>query len=242
MNNRFKLAITMMSTLILAGWLISLAYADDSPPPSEWEIQYDGDWQVLFDGSSTDAFRGWKTDKFPKQGWIIEEDGSLHAEDGSHDIIARNQYSDFDLQWEWKLSKGANSGLMYRVAEQGGAPHSTGPEYQIIDDPRVHMSSTASLYGLMKPSSKATINPAGEWNTSRIVVEDNQVKHYLNGVQAIEYVWGSDDIKQRLKKSKFKNWPGYMQQEKGYLGFQSHGKELWFRNIKIKDLSEEEQP
>lgn len=223
-------------SLALLVWFASSTIADD---PKNNKAEGTDGWEVLFDGTSTDAFRGWKTDKMPR-GWVIEEDGSLHAKDRSRDIITRSQYSDFDLRLEWKLSKGANSGLMYRVAEKGGHPHDTGPEYQIIDDHRIHKSSTGSLYGLVKPNDNANINPAGEWNTSRIVVEDNQVQHYLNGELVVEYVWGSDDIKQRLKKSKFRNWPGYMQQETGHIGFQSHGKELWFRNIKIKDLSDDE--
>lgn len=199
-------------------------------------------WEVLFDGTSTDAFRGWKSDRFPQSGYRIEADGSLHAIDGSRDFITRKQYADFDLRWEWKLSRGANSGVMYRVKEMGGAPHDTGPEYQVIDDPRIHLTSTGSLYGLVKPSKHETINPAGQWNASRIVVKDNDIRHYLNGELVVQYTWASDDIKQRIAKSKFKSWRGFMQQETGHIGFQSHGKDLWFRNIRIKDLSSESNP
>ncbi|MBX2851423.1 MAG: DUF1080 domain-containing protein [Phycisphaeraceae bacterium] len=236
MKESHKLSFLLVAVLLISGLGGSLSLAlEEGDPPSE----KDDGWEILFDGTSTDAFRGWKTDMLPR-GWVIEEDGSLHAKDRSRDIITRNQYSDFDLRLEWKLSKGANSGLMYRVAEKGHHPHDTGPEYQIIDDDRVHKSSTASLYGLVTPNDKAKINPTGEWNSSRIVVEDNNVQHYLNGKLVVEYVWDSDEIKRRLEKSKFKNWPGYMQQDTGHIGFQSHGKDLWFRNIKIKEVPDPE--
>ena len=231
----YKTAITigLLCFTVLFGWTVATTRAANAQEkPSE-----DDGWEVIFDGSNTDALRGWKTDKFPAKGYRIEEDGSLHAIDGSQDFITRRQYRDFDLRWEWKLSKGGNSGLLYRVTERGSHPHDTGPEYQIIDDPRIHLHSTASLYDMITPNKKAKIKPTGQWNTSRIVIKDNNVQHYLNDELVVEYTWGSDDIKKRLRKSKFRNWKGYMQAEKGYIGFQSHGKDLWFRNIKIKDLS-----
>ncbi|MFK7790592.1 MAG: DUF1080 domain-containing protein [Phycisphaeraceae bacterium] len=236
MHTPIKIMLLTTALLVLVGWGAALTLADEAKDKAQAN---DDGWEVLFDGTSTDAFRGWKTDQFPSKGYRIEEDGSLHAIDGSRDFITRNQYAEFDLRWEWKLSKGANSGVMIRVAEVGGHPHDTGPEYQIIDDHRIHISSTGSLYGLVKPNEKAKINPSGKWNTSRIVVQDNDVKHYLNDELVVEYVWASEDIKQRIGKSKFKNWKGFMQQDTGHIGFQSHGKDLWFRNIKIKDLSTE---
>ena len=226
------LALLLLSAL--AAWGVPYTHAEDSTGVAE-----DG-WEVLFDGTSTDAFRSWKRDEFPKHGWIIEDDGSLHAQDRSHDIITRKQYADFDLRWEWKVSKGGNSGVMYRVSEKGNAPHITGPEYQIIDDKRVHKSSTGSLYGLIAPNDKAKINPAGQWNASRIVLHENKVRHYLNGELVVEYVWASGEVKKLIERSKFKNWKGFMRQETGHISFQSHGKDLWFRNIRIRDLSGEE--
>lgn len=224
----------MIALLALLVWGVSFSLADE---PEGKPAEEDEGWEVIFDGSNTDALRDFKSDAFPEKGWMIQADGSLYAQHGSHDIVTRKKYTDFDLRMEWKLSKGANSGVMYRVAQRGSHPHSTGPEYQIIDDPRIHKSSTGSLYDLITPNENATINPAGQWNSTRIVFKDNNVQHYLNGQLIVEYVWGSDEIKQRLQKSKFRNWKGYMQEETGHIGFQSHGKDLWFRNIRIKDLS-----
>ena len=232
-----KILLTFTALLALAVWGVSISLADQSNTQLAEQAKADAQWEILFDGTTTDAFRSWKQDTFPKQGWVIEDDGSLHAQDRSHDIITRKQYTDFDLYLEWKTSTKANSGIMYRVSEKGKYAHTTGPEYQIIDDPRIHMSSTGSLYGLIKPNEKAKINPAGEWNSTRIVMLNNKVQHYLNGELVVEYVWGSDDIVARIQRSKFKKWDGFMKQETGHIAIQSHGKDLWFRNIKIKDLS-----
>lgn len=236
MKNTIHRCTLLAALFLIAGVGVSFSIAEEpnEEPPSENE-----GWDIIFDGSNTDALRDFRSDEFPKKGWSIQEDGSLHAEHGSRDIVTRKKYSDFDLRMQWKLSKGGNSGILYRVADRDKHPHDTGPEYQLIDDPRIHLSSTGSLYALIKPNDKAEINPAGEWNTTRIVMQDNNVQHYLNDELVVEYIWGSDDIKQRLAKSKFRNWKGYMQEKTGFIGFQSHGKELWFRNIKIKDLSEE---
>lgn len=236
MNQPFQITLLAAAALLLIGVSGSRSLADQTSEPAP---NAEDGWEILFDGTSTDALRGWKTDKFPGEGYRIEADGSLHAMDGSKDFITRKKYTDFDLRWQWKLSKGANSGVMIRVAEIGAHPHDTGPEYQIIDDPRIHKYSTGSLYDMITPSDNARINPAGKWNTSRIVVKNNNVQHYLNGELIVEYTWASDEIKQLIAKSKFKNWRGFMQQDTGHIGFQSHGKDIWFRDIKIKDLADE---
>lgn len=239
MTKTSALVIALIAILIWVGFATTPLRAMAGDPDT---TEADKGWEIIFDGSNTDALRDFRTDEFPEQGWVIQEDGSLYSEDGARDIVTRKQYRDFDLRLEWKLAKGANSGVMYRVAQQGHYPHDTGPEYQIIDDPRIHQSSTGSLYGLITPNDKATINPAGEWNSTRIVVQDNLVQHYLNGELVVQYTWGSEEINTRLQHSKFKNWKGYMQQEAGFIGFQSHGKELWLRNIKVQDLSQEAAP
>ncbi|MGB0767961.1 MAG: 3-keto-disaccharide hydrolase [Phycisphaeraceae bacterium] len=230
--------IALVALLALAGWGASRSIAEEpTEDPAEDSASDEDGWEILFDGSNTDALRDFRGDAFPEKGWSIQDDGSLYAKHGSRDIVTRKRYSDFDLRLEWKLSKGANSGILYRVAQRGHHPHDTGPEYQIIDDPRIHKYSTGSLYDMIAPNDKATINPAGEWNNSRLVIQDNLVKHYLNDELVVEYVWGSDEIKAKLSKSKFRNWKGYMQEDAGYIGFQSHGNDLWLRDIRIKDLS-----
>lgn len=202
-------------------------------------------WQILFDGSSTEHFRGYRKDHFPKQGWAIQ-DGTLRkvAGAGGGDIITKKQYSDFDLHWEWKVAKGANSGVMYRVAEAANLPatYFTGPEYQILDDKnhpdgKNRKNQSADLYALVACNQDKALKPVGQWNTSRIIIQDHNVKHYLNGKLVVEYTWASDEIKTLIAKSKFKQWKRFMTVEKGYIAFQDHGDDVWFRNIKIKDLT-----
>ncbi len=203
------------------------------------------DWTVLFDGKSTEHFRGYKQDGFPEKGWAVE-DGTLRkiAKAGGGDIITKEQYSDFDLYWEWKVAKGANSGIMYRVAEGPPATYFTGPEYQILEDGnhgdgKNPKTSTAALYALIACNDKKELKPIGEWNTSRVVIQDGNVQHHLNGELVVEYTWASDEIKALIEKSKFKQWNRFMTVDKGHIAFQDHGDDVWFRNIKIKDLSAE---
>ena len=200
-------------------------------------------WTVLFDGSSTEHFRGYKLEGMPDQGWVIEGD-ALHIKPKSRvpDLITKEKYSDFDLRFEWKVSSGANSGIMYRVAEGKGAAYFTGPEYQILEDSnhgdgKNPKTSSGALYALVPCNDKKTLKPVGEWNTTRIVIEDNKVQHWLNGEKVVSYEWASDEIKGLIANSKFKKWERFMTQDTGHIAFQNHNDAVWFRNIKIKDLS-----
>ncbi|MGB0767962.1 MAG: 3-keto-disaccharide hydrolase, partial [Phycisphaeraceae bacterium] len=195
----------------------------------------------------TEHFRGYNRDAFPDKGWTVE-DGCIRVigkTKGSGDIITKEQYSDFDLRWSWKVAKGANSGVMYRVEEVKNQPtYKTGPEYQILEDGahrdgKNAKTSAAALYALIPCNDKKTLMPIGEWNESRLVIQDNHVKHYLNGALVVEYVWGSDEIKSKIANSKFKNWKDFMTKEKGHIAFQYHNDDVWFQNIRIKDLSGE---
>ena len=202
----------------------------------------DEKWQVLFDGTSTDSFRGYKKEGFPEKGWVIE-DGTLRkvAKAGGGDIITKQQYASFELYWEWKVATGANSGVMYRVAETKGPSYMTGPEYQILEDANHNdgksaLTSTASLYALIACNDKKELKPVGEWNTSRILIEGNHVEHWLNGEKVVEYTWASDEVKKLIANSKFKAWPEFMTKETGHIAFQDHGDDVWFRNIKIREI------
>ena len=234
MNKDVRFYFVLATLLMTALCMGSLLHAADEPKA---EASAEDDWVVLFDGSSTDAFRGFKREDFPEKGWTIQADGSLFASGGHHDIITREKYSDFILEWEWKLAEGANSGVMYRVAEKGDYPFKTGPEYQLVDADRIGLKSTGAVYGLIKPNDQASINPGGQWNRSRISVNNRQVQHHLNGKLIVEYTWGGDEIKQRIKRSKFKGLKGFMAQDSGHIAFQCHNSDVWFRNIRIKDLA-----
>ena len=205
-------------------------------------------FEVLFDGTSTDAFRGWKLDGFPEKGWVIEE-GALRkvAQAGGGDILTKKQYDSFDLRWEWKVAEAANSGVMYHVAEANdlGATYFTGPEYQILDDSKHPdgqnpKTSSAALYGLIACNEQKKLMPVGEWNSSRLLVKGNHVEHWLNDKKVVEYELGSDELNKLIAASKFNSWKRFAKETTGHITFQDHGDDVWFRNIRIKPLSEEQ--
>lgn len=197
-----------------------------------------GGWRYLFDGKSTSHWRGFKKDSFPKSGWTVE-DGWLHClgKDGG-DIITIEQFGDFELELEWKIAPGANSGVKYFVTETRNSP--IGHEYQIIDDdtnPDAKIADgkhlTAGFYDVFKPQNANPL-PPGQINHSKIVVIGNKVEHWLNGVKVLEYTCSSPELKQAIQNSKFKNTAGFGEKIKGHILLQDHHSEVWFRNIKIK--------
>ncbi len=149
-------------------------------------------WRLLFDGKTTEGWRTFKKQTFPATGWIVE-DGWLHCQGkGGGDIISNAEFGDFELQWEWKIAPGGNSGVKYFVTETRNA--ALGHEYQMIDDEREpdaisaggkHV--TASFYDVLKPTVHPPTKPPGEINQSRILVKGNHVEHWLNGVKVLEY-------------------------------------------------------
>lgn len=211
----------------------TLVQAADSP----------SDWQVLFDGTSLDAWRGYgaKDGSLP-EGWVIE-DGTLARAKQAGDIITKEQFDNYELEFEWKISEGGNSGIIYHVQETENPPYFTGPEYQVLDNKGWNLEPTAdtaagSLYALYKPAKDAS-KPAGEWNTGRIVLDGNHVEHWLNGQKVVDAEIASNDWNTRVANSKFKDWP-FAKELKGHIALQEHGHPVWFRNIKIRPLAEKD--
>ncbi|HUY89292.1 MAG TPA: DUF1080 domain-containing protein [Pirellulales bacterium] len=224
------------AAFLLARFAASMAAeppASASNALSEQEKQ--AGWKLLFDGRSTDGWRNYKQEKVGA-GWKVEDGALCRAEQGAGDIIAKEQYDSFELSLEYKISKGGNSGLMFHVTEEGGAPWHTGPEIQIQDNKDGHDPQLAGwLYQLYKPEVDAT-KPAGEWNQLRIVITPEKCATYMNGVKYYEYVKGSQDWDERVAKSKFAKMPGFGKAAKGYICLQDHGNPVCFRNIKIRPI------
>lgn len=204
-------------------------------------------WRLLFDGVSTKGWRGFKKAAFPAKGWLVEDGRIKHLASGgsptadSGDIITTETFNDFDLQFEWRVAAGGNSGIKYLVTEERDGP--IAHEYQIIDDARHPDAkigpnrSTAALYDVMAPPANKPLKPAGEFNSGRILLRGTHVEHWLNGVKVLEYELGSPALKAAKAASKFKDVPGWEDKLRGHILLQDHGDEVWFQNIKIRELT-----
>ncbi|MDF1694440.1 MAG: DUF1080 domain-containing protein [Saprospiraceae bacterium] len=212
------------------------------------------EWISLFDGTTTDGWRAYNGDKLPSQ-WVIV-DGALTFDTearkeenftGGKDIIyAAEEFDNFELKMEWKLPEGGNSGIFYHCKEGFESPYEVSPEYQLLDDLGWEKINNAKLeewqksgadYAMYAPDiENKVLNPAGEWNTSRIVFTPELAEYYLNGKKMVSFVPWSDDWNKRKEESKWKDFPNYGKFKKGFIGLQDHDSPLWFKNIKIKKL------
>jgi len=217
------------------------------------QAEIDEGWQLLFDGESAEGWKGYCKDSFPG-GWKIV-DGSIHCigsgrgEAGSGgDIIYTKPYSNFELSLEWKVSEGGNSGIFYLAREKCGEESQTiwksAPEMQILDNER-HPDAklgkdgnhqAGALYDLI-PAVPQNANAAEEWNKVQIMVYKGTVVHTQNGENVVEYHLWTDDWKAMVADSKFAGWDDFIDvATEGYIGLQDHGDDVWFRNIKIREL------
>jgi len=200
-------------------------------------------WILLFNGKNLEGWRGFKMDTVPDN-WTVEDHCMVCLGKGSDmkgDIITTRKYQNFDLKLEWKISTAGNSGIFFHVVEDDYlTTYATGPEYQLIDDlgypEKLEDWQTTGANYAMDPPKNARIKPAGEWNTSEIIVHGPHVIHYLNGVKVVEYDLWTDEWKKKVQEGKWKNYPGYGLAKTGYIGLQDHGSKVWFRNMKIKGL------
>jgi hypothetical protein len=214
-----------------------------SPSPADEER----DFVSLFDGKTLNGWRTYQQDQATDD-WTVDE-GAIHGSGQGGDLITKAQFGDFELKFEWKIAPGGNSGVIYRVSEDQKQSYQTGPEYQILDeslrdedDPPVPPTvATGALYGLYGASEKP-FQSSGEFNTGRIVARGDHIEHWLNGTKIVDCEMQSDDWKKKVAASKFHAWPGFAKNAQGHIALQSHNHPVWFRNLRIKKLTPEEEP
>ena len=211
------------------------------------------DWIYMFDGKTTDGWRGYNNETMPKKWEVINGELTFNTElklekdwDGGNDIIYyKEQFENFELYLEWKLPKGGNSGVFYHVQEGYDAPHNISPEYQILDDDGWEEINNAKLknwqkaganYGMHEPNISKKLNPSGQWNSSRIIHDNNKVEHWLNGKIILSFFKDSDDWNKKRNSEIFRDKTDYGKFKKGYIALQDHDTPIWFRNIRIKKL------
>ena len=202
-------------------------------------------WKLLFNGEKIKEWRGYNIETVPDC-WQVEN-GALKimvkgGEENALGLISKKEYKNFALSLEFKLTKAANSGILYQVVEDKKYKYAyeTGTEYQIIDDKNwkdklEDWQISGANYAMYSPKVKP-FKPVGEWNQVLLVVEGNNVKHYLNGKLVVAYKKHSDEWKKLRNSGKWNNYPDYGIADKGYIVLQNHGTQVYFRNIKIKEL------
>ena len=210
-------------------------------------------WQLLFDGKTSNGWVGAYKNSFPEKGWYIRQGAmNVEAAQGSEstnggDIVTKNEYTAFDLSFEFRLTPGANSGVKYFVTlSEGNKGSAIGLEYQVLDDSlhpdaklgRNGNRTLASLYDLIPAKKPSTsLRPIGEWNIGRVIVyPDNKVEHYLNGVKVLEYVRGSKEYRDLVAISKYNVWKDFGEAPRGRILLQDHGNAVSFRSVKIRKL------
>lgn len=210
-------------------------------------------WSLLWDGKTSDGWRSVRGPEFPTGGWEIKEDVLIINETGgaesaaAGDIITKAKYSNFELQVDFKITPGANSGIKFFVDPElnKGPGSAIGPEFQILDDERhpdaklgrLGTRTIGSLYDMQAAPATKKVMPSGEWNRARILSDNNRLTYWLNGEKTLDIERGSKEWRDLVVISKYKVWPNFGELAEGHILLQDHGNQVFFRNIKIRDFS-----
>lgn len=239
------MTVTKLTTIFLIASLClacakQTATTQSTPAAAEESASKDG-FVSLLSGELSDHWRNYQSETINSQ-WTLENGVlSLTGKKGG-DIISQKQYESFELELEWKISEGGNSGIFFHVAEADSLKkvYHSGPEIQVLDndghkDGQITTHRAGDNYDL-QACSVETVKPVGEWNQFRLIVNQGHVEHWLNGTKVVEYQLQSPEWEAQYAKSKFTKWPAYGRAGKGHIALQDHGDPVWYRNIRIKEL------
>jgi len=234
----------LLAAALLLGPMADRAGADDSKENTLTPEEKGAGWKLLFNGNDLEGWHNFKSDSV-KPGWQVK-DGTLACVDphNAGDLVTKEKFGWFELQLDYNISEGGNSGIIYHVTDEGRAVWATGPEVQLEDNAKAADPQRCGwLYGLYQPPTDPKTDkpidatkPAGEWNHMRLIIGPDKCIHEVNGVKYFEYQLGSDDFKERVAKSKFGKMPLFAKSDTGYLALQGDHGQVAFRNIKIRDL------
>jgi hypothetical protein len=231
-----RLLVAALIAAIIVSFNFAVAHADDSSKTTP--AKSSGDWKLLFNGENLDGWRGFKS-AAPGKGWKITN-GELTTPGHAGDLISVEEFGDFELSLEWKVGKGSNSGIIYRVGMNEAATYETGPEYQLLDNVNSKendgLHSAGSMYDVIAPLKDYT-RPTGEWNETRIVVRGWKIEHWLNGEKIVDVDLASPEGQQLVSKSKFRLMPKFATLSRGHIALQDHGDLVSFRRIKIREAN-----
>jgi hypothetical protein len=226
----------------IASYLVALALPAFAANPNELSpAEKSEGFQLIFDGKTLDGWRNFKKEG-PSEKTKVE-DGAIVIENGSGDLITTNQYADFELRFQFQISRDGNSGVMWRVSENYNRAYETGPEFQILDSfgtkqypAEVKRGNIAgALYDII-PGKPEWSKPAGEWNDATIKVVGTKITLTLNGTTTADVDTASEEFKPLFNKSKFVSWAAFNKEKKGHICLQEHGDRVAFRSIRIKAL------
>jgi hypothetical protein len=196
-------------------------------------------WHPLINDNMAPDWRGWKTPGFPP-GWRVE--GGVLSKDGPvDDLVTNGTYGNFELELEWKIGKGGNSGIFYRATREYDHIYWSGPEYQLLDDANAfdgkdRLTAAAAAYGLYAAIA-GVVRPFDHWNTTRLIVKGTHVEHWLNGRKVVDYELKSPDWTGKVAASKFAAYPAYGLATAGLIGLQGdHPGALAIRRMRIREL------
>jgi hypothetical protein len=239
-------ALALPSTLAALALLAACQGAEKPAPPDAAAATAaasaaapDTAWRPLFDGATLAGWHHFRKPDAPVAGWSVEDSALVRTGPGG-DIVTARRYANFELELEWQVAPGGNSGIMYRVDTSGTETYMTGPEMQVLDDAGHKdggspLTSAGSAYAFYAPSAKV-VKPAGEWNAVRLVVNGPHVEHWLNGTQVVTYELGSPDWQAKKQASKFADVAGFGAFARGQIALQDHGDRVAYRRIRLREL------